>query len=449
MILHSYGRLIYPKARMNAKERRPVNPASFAALVGCSYLGQSVLLLTVLWSFMNNDMEILSVSELTRRVKRLLEGGFRSIRLQGEVSNFKQHTPSGHMYFTLKDESSAISAVMWRSRVGSLTFVPEDGMKVVVSGRLAVYEVRGTYQIDVYSMQPLGLGELQVAFEKLKQRLASEGLFDSEYKIPPPRFPESIGIVTSPSGAALHDLLTVLRRRQPGVAVVVRPVRVQGPGAARDIATAIDELNEFNGVDVLILARGGGSLEDLWAFNEEIVARAIFRSRLPVISAVGHEIDFTIADFVADMRAPTPSAAAEMVVEDRASLLDIISSNWYTINENVLSVLKNRKDHIHHLLHSHAFHRPIDDLRQMSQRVDELERSIGVSLAHLVALQRANLQSLDRRIRSLDPDAVLRRGYVMVSRDAHIIDSSKKLHQGDRIALRFHDGTIPSTVTEV
>jgi len=398
---------------------------------------------------MANDEEILSVSELTRRVKRLLEGGFRSLRLQGEVSNFKQHAPSGHIYFTLKDESSAISAVMWRSRVGTLTFVPEDGMKVIVSGRLAVYEVRGTYQIDVYSMQPLGLGELQVAFDKVKQRLAAEGLFNADHKVPLPRFPECIGIVTSPSGAALHDLLTVLGRRQPGVGVVLRPVRVQGPGAARDIAAAIDEMNEFGGVDVLIVGRGGGSLEDLWAFNEEIVARAIFRSRLPVISAVGHEVDFTIADFVADMRAPTPSAAAELAVEDRASLLDIISNNWYIIHENVLSVVKNHRHHIHHLLRSHAFNRPIDGLRQMSQRVDELERSIGVSVSHLVSLQKANLQSLDRRIRSLSPEAVLRRGYVIVSRDAQVVDCSKKLHRGDRIDLRFHDGTVPSTVTEV
>ncbi|MDH3252214.1 MAG: exodeoxyribonuclease VII large subunit [Ignavibacteria bacterium] len=397
---------------------------------------------------MNNEIEILSVSEVTRRIKRLLEGGFRSIRLQGEVSNFKQHAPSGHMYFTLKDESSAISAVMWRSRVGSLTFMPEDGMKVVVSGRLAVYEVRGTYQIDVYSMQPLGMGDLQIAFEKLKQRLASEGLFNAEFKIPIPRFPERIGIVTSPSGAALHDLLTVLKRRQPSVAVIVRPVKVQGPGAARDIATAIDEMNEFDGADIVILARGGGSLEDLWAFNEEVVARSIFRSKLPIVSAVGHEIDFTIADFVADMRAPTPSAAAELVVEDRGSLLDIIRNNWYTTHESVLSVLKNRKDHIRHLLRSHAFNRPIDDLRQMSQRIDEIDRSMGLSVAHLVALQGAHLHSFDRRIRSLDPEAVLRRGYVMVSKGEHIVDSSKRLHRGDHIELRFHDGNIPSTVTK-
>ncbi len=262
---------------------------------------------------MTTEKQVLSVSDITRQIKNSLELRFPRVWIQGEISNFKRHT-SGHLYFTLKDEGAQISATMWRSRAGTLLFGPEDGMKVIARGGITVYPPRGSYQIDVDQLTPLGVGELQIAFERLKQKLVAEGLFDEGRKRPLPELPSRIGIITSETGAALHDIRTVLNRRFPAIEVLLIPVRVQGPGAAEEIASAVKDMNRYGKIDVMIVGRGGGSLEDLWAFNEEIVARAIYASEIPVVSAVGHEIDFTIADFVADLRAPTPSAAAEMVV---------------------------------------------------------------------------------------------------------------------------------------
>jgi exodeoxyribonuclease VII large subunit len=300
----------------------------------------------------------------------------------------------------------------------------------------------------VYSVQPAGLGELQIAFEKLKQRLAEEGLFDAAHKVPIPPYPESIGIVTSTSGAAIQDLLSVLTRRQPGIRIILRPAAVQGPGAARDIAGAIDEMNAFGDVDVLIVARGGGSLEDLWAFNEESVARAIYRSEIPVIAAIGHEIDFTIADFVADVRAPTPSAAAEIAVQERDALLDIIRHKWYTVHSSVVSQLDRQQKHVHHLLHSHALNRPVDFLHQMGQRIDEIERSIRVSITHRLAMHRAGTTSLEQRMQALNPLLVLRRGYAIISQGARLISSARSVRHPDNIEIRFHDGVVPATIMD-
>jgi exodeoxyribonuclease VII large subunit len=393
------------------------------------------------------DQPILTVSEITRRVKQLLEGSFAGIVVQGELSNFKIHT-SGHMYFTLKDESAQIAGVMWRSRVGSLSFVPEDGMKVVVSGRITVYEPRGAYQIDATSMRPLGVGELQAAFEKLKQKLSAEGLFDASRKKPLPEFPQRIGIVTSETGAAFRDMIAVFRRRFPAVTLVLRPTRVQGVGSAQDIADAIAEFNRFGGMDLLIVGRGGGSLEDLWAFNEEVVARAIAASSIPIVSAVGHEIDFTIADFVADLRAPTPTAAAELAVRDRAALLEILSESVYTMRDNVASIVRDRRRRILHLLESYAFNRPIDLFRQQSQRFDEITRVLQSSTEHLFALTRSRTTALQQRIASLNPRQVLKRGYAMVVREGSIISSSGVLHPDDLIDVEFHDGSVRSRVVE-
>ncbi len=395
---------------------------------------------------MADNGAVLTVSEITRRIKTLLEGGFSSVTVQGELSNFKQHT-SGHLYFTLKDEHSQIACVMWRSRAPSLRFTPEDGTRVVASGRITVYEVRGNYQLDVSVMRPLGVGELQMAFERLKNKLHAEGLFAAERKKPLPPFPERIGIVTSPTGAALQDILNILRRRFPGVTVILSPVRVQGAGAAAEIAAAIDDMNAYGDVDVMIVGRGGGSLEDLWAFNEEIVARAIARSGIPVISAVGHEIDFTIADLVADLRAPTPSAAAELVVKDRRAILDILRNSWYTLEETLQDMLQNRRQSIHHLLSSYSFNRPIDLFRQSSQRLDELKRSFSVSSAHLLSLTQERYGALDRRMAALNPRLALKRGYVIVRRDGTIIPSSKKLREADQIDMEFHDGHVRSIIS--
>jgi len=395
---------------------------------------------------MQSDSSVLTVSELTHRIKRVVESGFPSVYLQGEVSNFKRHT-SGHAYFTLKDENAQISAVLWRSRLQQLLFVPEDGAKIIICGRITVYEPRGNYQIEVLSIRPVGIGELQMAFEYLKRKLAAEGLFDSEHKQSLPPYPERIGVVTSPTGAALHDILNVLRRRFPGVEVVLRPTKVQGVEAAADIADAIQEFNTYGKVDVLIVGRGGGSLEDLWAFNEEVVARAIFQSTIPIISAVGHDVDFSIADFVADLRAPTPSSAAELVVRDRLALLDTLRNYWYTMHQTVTQMVIDRKGQIRHLLSSYSFNKPIDLLRQHSQRVDELDRSMAAGVAHRVALVRAHADALRYRIKALDPQLTLKRGYAIVSKNDAIVSSATMLHVNDAIDIRFHDGSVGSTVT--
>ena len=387
----------------------------------------------------------LTVSEITRRIKHSLETSFGSVVVQGEISNFKRHT-SGHIYFTLKDDASQISGVLWRSRAHVLSFPAEDGMKVIVTGRLTVYEVRGAYQIEVSSIRPVGVGELQIAFEYLKRKLAAEGLFDPDHKRPLPEFPERIGIVTSPTGAALHDILNILRRRFPGIEVVFRPTLVQGSGAASDVAEAIEDLNRLGNIDVILLARGGGSIEDLWAFNEEGVARAIYNSRVPIVSAVGHEIDFTIADFVADLRAPTPSAAAELVVRDRRAILDNVRDYWYTMHESLTTMLMQRKEHVRHLLHTYSFNKPIDLLRQYSQRVDELDRGLSSAVSHRLALLKASSISLDHRIVALDPGLVLKRGYTMVSMGGKVISSARRLKHEDEIEIKFSDGVIPSRV---
>jgi exodeoxyribonuclease VII large subunit len=387
----------------------------------------------------------LTVTELTRRIKHSLESSFSSVVIQGEISNFKRHS-SGHIYFTLKDEGSQISAVLWRSRAPMLTFPAEDGMKVVLTGRVTVYEVRGSYQIEVSSIRPLGIGELQMAFEYLKRKLAAEGLFDADHKKSLPEFPSRIGIVTSPTGAALQDMLHILRRRFPAVEVILRPTVVQGSAAADDIVRAIGDLNQVGGIDVMIVGRGGGSIEDLWAFNEERVARAIFNSTVPVVSAIGHEIDFTIADYVSDLRAPTPSAAAELVVRDRRAVLANVRDYWYTIHELMIAILSDRKKHVRNLLRSYSFNRPIDLLRQHSQRVDELDRGLSSAISHRLALLKSLSQELHHRIAALDPELVLRRGYAMVYRGGKIVSEAHRLHADDEIDIKFRDGTVSSKV---
>jgi len=394
---------------------------------------------------MSSGERILTVSEITRSIKRVLEEGFADVSVQGEISNFKQHS-SGHLYFTLKDEGAQLQAVMWRGRAMSLFFTPQDGMKVVTRGSITVYEVRGVYQISVVDLRPLGVGELQLAFEKLKQKLADEGLFDEAHKKPIPEFPERIGLVTSPTGAAIRDILTVISRRFPAIELILAPVRVQGAEAAQEIAGAIQDFNDYGYVDVLIVGRGGGSLEDLWAFNEEVVARAIYASEIPIISAVGHEIDFTIADFVADLRAPTPSAAAEMAVRDQVELVEIVRNFSYTSREHLADLIQSLRDTVRNLLGSYAFHTPIDRVRQYSQRVDELGRGLPVRMSHYLTFLHKHIDSLERRLHTLSPDAVLKRGYSLVSHKGELVARAGELDSGDEIAVRFHDGSVPATV---
>jgi len=386
-----------------------------------------------------------TVSELTRRIKGVLETSFTNVSVEGEISNFKRHS-SGHLYFTLKDEGAQISAVMWRGRASNLFFTPQDGMKVVASGKITVYEPQGKYQIDVVQLQPRGIGELQLAFERLKQKLADEGLFDAEHKKPLPEYPERIGIVTSPTGAAIQDILNILSRRFPAVEVLLYPVKVQGEGAAKEIAEAIKDFNKLGNIDVMIIGRGGGSLEDLWAFNEEVVVRAIYDSKIPIVSAIGHEIDFTIADLVADLRAPTPSAAAELVVRHQSEIIEYLRNFCYNTEQDIRNIITSQKDRISSLVQSYSFNRPIDLLRQYSQEVDELNRQLHQSAMHSFTFNRQELNSLQKRISSVNPASVLERGYTIVYKGSEVADRAKKLHPEDSIEIKFHDGKLPAKV---
>ena len=388
---------------------------------------------------------VMTVTELTRQIKLTLELGFQEVTVQGELSNTHLHT-SGHFYFTLKDAGAQISGVMWRSRVALLPLRPDDGMKVTVTGRLTVYEPRGQYQIDAVTLKPAGAGELQIAFDRLKAKLEQDGLFEQSRKREIPRFPSRIGIVTSATGAALQDMLSIIERRYPCVEVVLRGAQVQGIGAAEDIAAGIDELNALGGVDVIIAGRGGGSIEDLWAFNEEVVARAIARSTAPVISAVGHEVDFTIADYVADLRAPTPSAAAELAVPLRGAILEDMGKTCYTMHQRMMTMLEERRERIIRLLTGYAFTRPADLLHQYSQRLDDLQSSASLQISHALQLANARQASGHLRLLALDPRLPLQRGFALVRLDGRVISSAASLKQGDGVEMEFRDGSVRSTI---
>ncbi|HKY33582.1 MAG TPA: exodeoxyribonuclease VII large subunit [Candidatus Polarisedimenticolia bacterium] len=356
-----------------------------------------------------------TISGINTAARELMESSFPDVWVQAEISNFKAHG-SGHFYFCLKDARAQINAVMFRSANALLRFKPADGMSVLSRGRLTLYEARGSYQLNVQWMEPLGLGSLQAAFEQLKARLRAEGLFESARKRPIPGLPRRIGIVTSPTGAALKDILRVLERRHAGLHVVIAPCRVQGGSAAGEIAAAIASLNRAAeaglDLDVLIVGRGGGSLEDLWAFNEEIVARAIAASRLPVISAVGHEVDVTIADFVADLRAPTPSAAAEMVVKSREELLSRVASARARLAHAARFAVMDRRTRVHTLARSRAFGRVEAALGAARQRCDEATMRMGNALLARLRRSRERAAIAAERLspRSLRAELASRRG---------------------------------------
>lgn len=386
-----------------------------------------------------------TVSELTRRIRDVLEADFDEVVVQGEISGWTR-AASGHTYFTLKDENASLSCVFWRNR--QLTHPVQNGMKVMAGGGITVYPPRGTYQLDCRSIVPLGLGELQLAFERLKARLYAEGLFAPERKRPLPLFPETIGVVTSPKGAAIRDILTTLGRRMPSVRVVLAPALVQGAGAAQDIAAAIERLNRRAGIDLLIVGRGGGSLEDLWAFNEETVARAIAASRIPVISAVGHEIDFTIADFVADARAATPTAAAEIAVRNREEVLGVITGAQRRLDRSIVRRLSQFHERLNGLLRSRGMYRPLEMLRDREQETDELLRRADAALRSRLRSAGDRLDRLQASLRALDPSAVLSRGYAIVERDGTPVHGSAQLSAGDEVTLRMRDGSREARITK-
>ncbi|MBI3008015.1 MAG: exodeoxyribonuclease VII large subunit, partial [Candidatus Omnitrophica bacterium] len=314
---------------------------------------------------------VYTVSELTKELKIILEDSFPRVWVEGEVSNYKLHT-SGHLYFTLKDESSQLRAIVWKDTAVRFKFELKDGTAVICFGRLSVYDKQGQYQLYVEKLEPRGLGALQLAFEQLKAKLSKEGLFDPAHKKPVPLLPKRIGIVTSPTGAAIRDILNVLDRRFSNVEVIIYPVKVQGEGAREEISNAIRDLNTFGNIDVMIVGRGGGSLEDLWAFNEEIVARAIYNSNIPVISAVGHEIDWTIADFVSDMRAPTPSAAAELVIGRKEDLMMRIDGFNVRLKSALLNKVNLLKKEFESLMSAYVLRHPLNIVQQYQQTIDDL-----------------------------------------------------------------------------
>ncbi len=438
------------------------------------------------------EEHVYSVTELTREIKDILEDSFPAVWVEGEISTLR--TPqSGHMYFTLKDEKAQLKCVFFRRANANLNFRMEDGLACVVFGRIGVYEPSGQYQLYVQRIEPKGKGALQLAFEQLKKKLNAEGLFDNARKRPLPFLPQRIGVVTSATGAAIRDILQVINRRYANVHVVIRPSLVQGKTAAQDIAQGIRDLNEYGQVDVIIVGRGGGSLEDLWCFNEEVVARAVYESTIPVISAVGHEIDFTICDFVADLRAPTPSAAAELVVREKTQLSNTLDLMYNRMTQSVLRKLNFFRMHFSQLAQSYALRRPQIIIEQYQQRLDNLDKLLNVRLRHLLAAKQARLdraasqmiglkgiidravqkitnlsqvisascqhrlrekstlfQQISARLAGLNPLTILGRGYSVtyLKGGEKLLKDAGTVKRGDILETKLYKGVIISQVKE-
>ncbi|EJF39799.1 putative exodeoxyribonuclease VII, large subunit [Clostridium sp. MSTE9] len=374
-----------------------------------------------------NTPVVLTISQLNRYIKSLLDGDqmLSSVFLTGEISNFTNHYKSGHMYFSLKDSQCVVRAVMFAAQARRLRFLPQDGMKVIVRGRVTVYEQSGQYQVYVDDMQPDGLGALNLAYEQLKTRLAAEGLFDASRKKPLPAYPKAVGVVTSPTGAAVQDIKQILGRRFPLAEVILCPVLVQGAGAADQIAAAVERFNRLDCADVLIVGRGGGSMEDLWAFNEEIVARAVANSRIPVISAVGHETDFTICDFAADLRAPTPSAAAELAVPDIRELMAYVSGSMLRMKKSL-------------------------GIEMHRMQIDRLVDRMSGKMKRDLETGRMCLAERSASLQAFSPLRVLARGYsVALDADGETVRSAAQVRQGDSLNLIVQDGRLACTVNEV
>ncbi len=393
--------------------------------------------------------KIYTVSGLTREIRFSLENSFPAVWIEGEVSNFIRHT-SGHCYLSLKDAESVLSCVIYKNVANTVTFDIENGMRLICFGRISVYDKRGQYQLYIEEAEPKGIGALQLAFEQLKNKLQKEGLFDPAHKKPIPILPRKIGVATSPTGAAIRDVLNVIGRRFPDMHIILCPVKVQGAGAAEQIKEAIEIFNRLRNVDVIIVGRGGGSLEDLWAFNEEPVARAIYNSGIPIISAVGHEIDYTIADFVADLRAPTPSAAAEIVAGKRSDFINNINA----LRQRLINALLSQTDLARHKLKAlqerYAFKQPLALVQQNYQRIDELTKSLKQGMGHFLRIKEYKLTHLSGKLKALNPTSILARGYsiTMKAEDGRIIKDAKEVKDKDTIKTKLAKGEIVSRVTK-
>ena len=397
-------------------------------------------------------MKVISVGQLNRYVKSVLENdsNLAAVYIGGEISNFTHHYKSGHLYLTLKDDTAAVKAVMFKGHASKLAFRPEDGMKVIVRARVSLYEATGSFQIYIEEMQPDGVGALQIAFEQLKKKLAAEGLFDESRKRSLPPYPTRVGVITSPTGAAVRDVLNVLGRRYPLAQVVFCPVLVQGDGAAPSIVDAIQRFNAARAADVLIVGRGGGSIEDLWAFNEELVARAVAASAIPVISAVGHETDFTICDFVADLRAPTPSAAAELAVPDRARLWSQMQMLNTRLHNGCRGVLTTAESRLKLLKDKRCLTAPQYYTEEQAMRLDYLTRRFASAAQRQLSTADRRLAATASKLDALSPLKVLGRGYAIgYTADGHALDSVTRVKAGDNLSLRVADGIVNCRVTDI
>lgn len=418
------------------------------------------------------DKEYLKISELNNYIKSVLDKDtfLNKVYLKGEISNFKNHT-RGHLYFTLKDDTSRISAVMFQSSAVKLTFNPEDGMNVLVSGRISAYPAQGSYQVYVDTMEPDGLGALYIEYEKLKKKLAAQGMFAPEHKVPIPRFPEKIGVITAPTGAAVRDIMSTIKRRYPMCEAILFPCLVQGKDAAPDIVRQIKRADAY-GVDTIIVGRGGGSIEDLWAFNEEVVAQAIYDCVTPIISAVGHEIDWTIADFVADLRAPTPTGAAEMAVPTVLDIKTLIDNYKIRLNKNIKNMVNTKFIKLRSLRQSYILKNPMSMYEVKEQKLDTLIDTLNKDIKNIindkdnklnkiklsVVLQNPENLIKDKKIKFdllvntlklVNPLGILDKGYSLVEINDKIIKSSKDVNVNDILNIRLHEGSIKAEVKEV
>lgn len=383
--------------------------------------------------------DILTVAEVANLIKARLEENFYGISVIGEISNFTAHI-SGHWYFTIKDNDAQLSCTMWKS-FNTRIRKPANGDKVVLSGKVTMYVPRGTLQIDVRDLKPAGLGDLQIAFEKLKKKLSDEGLFDARFKKAIKKLPVRIGVVTASGGAALRDMINVARRRFPLVEIVLAHAKVQGDGAAEEIVSSIEELNKLDNIDTIIVGRGGGSLEDLWAFNEEIVARAIFASRIPVVTGIGHEIDFTIADFVSDLRAPTPSAAMELSTPNQNDIINYISDFCNKNEKRVQERISLLHQKIDRQINSYSFRKPEGMINDKYQKLDNTFLRIQNFIDNRLNESGANLNLLTSALENLDHRNVLKRGFTITRQDNKYITRSSHLNTGKSLEIIFYDGT--------
>ncbi len=398
---------------------------------------------------MQEGRQALSVTQLNEYLKMVIEGDrvLSNVFVRGEISNFKLYS-SGHAYFTLKDDAGQLKSVMFRSYFSRMTFMPEDGMRVIAHGRVSVYETSGQYQLYVDDMQPDGAGSLAMRFEQLKRKLAAEGLFDEARKRPLPPMPRRIGVITSPSGAAVHDIINVLGRRFPAAEMILYPSEVQGAQAPAQLISGVEFFSMTGLVDVIILGRGGGSAEDLWAFNDEYLARAVASCAVPIISAVGHESDFTICDFVADRRAPTPSAAAEIAVPDVNEILRSLAVTQSGLQATMQKRIAQETRILNQIAQSRVFSRPDQMLDHFRIRLDEREADLSRAVEQTILQKRQTTASLVGKLQALNPLSVLARGYATVSKDGKSITSVKQINDNDTLDIRMADGSVRATVSQ-